>query len=70
MTIPFHYVTRRKMTIKGMVISAMFFGCRVSGEKNGIFDERLKLVSASLTSSCLRETGMGQIAPYRSRVID
>ena len=33
------------MTIKGMVISAMFFGCRVSGEKNGIFDERLKLVS-------------------------
>ena len=38
MTIPFHYVTRHKMTIKGMVISAMFFSCRVSGEKNGIFD--------------------------------
>ena len=37
MTIPFHYATRHKMAIKGMVISAMFFGCRVSGEKNGIF---------------------------------
>ena len=45
MTIPFHYVTRYKMTINGMVINAMFFGCRVSGEKNGIFDIRLKLVS-------------------------
>ena len=45
MTIPFHYVTRYKMTIKGMVISAVFFGCRVSGEKNGIFDISLKLVS-------------------------
>ena len=33
------------MTIKGMVISAMFFGCRVSGEKNGVFDIRLKPVS-------------------------
>ena len=36
MTIPFHCVSRHKMTIKGMVIVAMFFGCRVSGEKNGI----------------------------------
>ena len=45
MTIPFHYVTRHKMTIKGMVIIAMFFGCRVSGEKNGILGEGLKLVS-------------------------
>ena len=33
------------MTIKGMVIFAMFFGCRVSGEKNGIFGGRLKPVS-------------------------
>ena len=31
--------TEYKMTIKGMVIIAMFFGCRVSGEKNGIFDK-------------------------------
>ena len=45
MSIPFRYVTSHKMTIKGMVINAMFFGCRVSGEKNGIFDKRLKLVS-------------------------
>ena len=50
MTIPFYYAQRHKMTIKGMVISAMFFGCRVSGEKNGIFDERLKLVSTFLPS--------------------
>ena len=37
MTIPFDYVSRRKMAIKGMVISAMFFGCRASGEKYGIY---------------------------------
>ena len=37
MTIPFHYATRHKTTIKGMVIRAMFFGCRFCGEKNGIF---------------------------------
>ena len=30
------------MIIKGMVISAMFFGCRVSGEKNGIFEEEIE----------------------------
>ncbi len=48
MTIPFYYVTRRKATIKGMAINAMFFGCRVSGEKNGILGERLKLVSTFL----------------------
>ena len=28
---------------KGMVISAMFFGCRVSGEKNGIFEEKVEI---------------------------
>ena len=39
MNIPFHYVARHKMTIKGMAIIAMFFGCRVSGEKNGIFEK-------------------------------
>ena len=42
MTIPFYYAQRHKMTIKGMVISAMFFGCRVSGEKNGIFDDKVE----------------------------
>ena len=30
------------MTIKGMVISAMFFGCRESGGKNGIFDDKVE----------------------------
>ena len=36
MTIPFDYVSRQETTIKGMVIIAMFLGCRISGEKNGI----------------------------------
>ena len=36
MTIPFHYISRHKMTMKGMVIIAMFFGCRFRGEKSGI----------------------------------
>ena len=34
------------MTIKGMVIIAMFFGCRMSGGKNGILGGRLKQISA------------------------
>ena len=42
MTIPFYYVGKRKMAIKGMVISAMSFGCLVSGKKNGIFCKKVE----------------------------
>ena len=36
MTIPFYCTVRQELTTKGMVILAMFFGCRDSGEKNGM----------------------------------
>ena len=42
MTIPFRYAARRKTAIKGMAIRAMFFGCRGSGEKNGILDDNVE----------------------------
>ena len=42
MTIPFRHATGHKTTIRGMVIRAMFFGCRISGEKNGILDEKVE----------------------------
>ena len=52
MTFPFLCAARHKMTIKGTVIRTMFFGCRVSGEKNGIF-EKVETYS-NLTSSFWR----------------
>ena len=51
MGIPFCYAAKHKMTIQGMAILAMFFGCRVSGEKNGILRRMVKLV---LTILCLQ----------------
>ena len=40
MTIPFLCAIKRETTISGMVIIAMFFGCRVSGEKTGILNNK------------------------------
>ena len=42
MTIPFLCAIKHETAISGMVISAMFFGCRVSGEKNGIFSDKVE----------------------------
>ena len=42
MTIPFLCAIKRKMATSGMVIIAMFFGCRASGEKNGILNNKVE----------------------------
>ena len=42
MTIPFLCAIKRKTAISGMVIIAMFFGCRASGEKNGILNNKVE----------------------------
>ena len=39
MTIPFHCASSYEMTINGMVIIVMFFGCCGSSEKNDIMME-------------------------------